>query len=613
MLLVLGSAVFVLFINGPDIVASHEARVAQPARQMAASGWPWAAKPADVAPVVLRQGNVRLAPDWSAEPIHVNPWLVPVLNGQIRLQKPPLPYWCEAVFFRLFHFSEFGARVVPALMGMLATFFLFDLARKLFCGTVAWCTALAWVSTYGIAEMYRKGMADPYLAFFTLVCVWAWVAEAMKNEKLKMKNASGTEQPIATRRPPFFIFHFLLFIFYVSFAFALLAKGPPALVSIIIPLAAYHLCFRSPFPASFKAHLVGLLVMLIIAAPWPLYVWKNVPHVLELWRYESVGELIDNDENARAWWFYLPQLFYLSMPWTIMWVVACIAAFTDGSATETRTDGQAQSSHSASTREGAPDLRRFFPMIWWLAIVAFFSFVHLKKNQYLLPAIAAESLMVGQALFALLGWLRELDFRGRAGAMAIAQAVIGVIFAAMSGWLILRVGASPPAKIAIVIAIILALLPIAMILRRAPNGWLITQAIAYTCSIVVFMHFYLAPLDDARSARPVAAEMIRLCHDPDYTILPYRVPEEASVYLPINLRYGFGHKVLAIVDDAHNIQKRATAKTTAIPEPSLDVFQGWVPDARVIAVRRVPVAAVAPDYRWKLYELTVERRGYALE
>ena len=211
-------------------------------------------------------------------------------------------------------------------MGMLATFFLFDLARKLFCGTVAWCTALAWVSTYGIAEMYRKGMADPYLAFFTLLCVWAWVGAAMKNEKLKIKNEDA-DTPAPVRRPPFFIFHFSFFIFYVSFALALLAKGPPALVSIIVPLAAYQLCFRSSFPGSLKAHLVGVLLMLLIALPWPLYVWKSVPHVLELWRYESFGELTDNDENARAWWFYLPQLFYLSMPWTIMWVVGCIELF----------------------------------------------------------------------------------------------------------------------------------------------------------------------------------------------------------------------------------------------------------------------------------------------
>ena len=52
--LLLAAMVFVLFLSGPDIVTSHEARVAQPARQMAASGWPWSAKPADVAPVVLR-------------------------------------------------------------------------------------------------------------------------------------------------------------------------------------------------------------------------------------------------------------------------------------------------------------------------------------------------------------------------------------------------------------------------------------------------------------------------------------------------------------------------------------------------------------------------------
>ena len=100
MLLLAALAIFLPMLGRKDIVTSHEARVAQTARQMAASGWPWRATEVSVPVVGLidEPSNKRLGPLPGRGQQHVNPWLVPVLNGQIRLQKPPLPYWCSAIF-----------------------------------------------------------------------------------------------------------------------------------------------------------------------------------------------------------------------------------------------------------------------------------------------------------------------------------------------------------------------------------------------------------------------------------------------------------------------------------------------------------------------------------
>jgi len=111
----------------------------------------------------------------------------------------------------------------------------------------------------------------------------------------------------------------------------------------------------------------------------------------------------------------------------------------------------------------------------------------------------------------------------------------------------------------------------------------------------------------------VAKQVMALCRDPDYTVLVPRIPEEASVYLPIDLRYGFGHKVLAIIDDTHGVRQRATARNPQpVPEPKVEMFAGWVPDAKVVSVKRLELDSLPADYRWKVYELTVERRGLAL-
>ena len=60
----------------------------------------------------------------------MNPWLTPVLNRAVRLQKPPLPYWCAAVLFKLFGFGEGWARLVPALLGAISTLMVYDIGRR---------------------------------------------------------------------------------------------------------------------------------------------------------------------------------------------------------------------------------------------------------------------------------------------------------------------------------------------------------------------------------------------------------------------------------------------------------------------------------------------------
>src|SRR4051812_49955000 len=85
-----GACVLLLLLGGQDVAITHEARVAQTAREMAASGWPWQATPVEVpaAHLVVEGGRKSLRADQSAPPLRMNPWVVPVLTGEIRLQKP---------------------------------------------------------------------------------------------------------------------------------------------------------------------------------------------------------------------------------------------------------------------------------------------------------------------------------------------------------------------------------------------------------------------------------------------------------------------------------------------------------------------------------------------
>jgi 4-amino-4-deoxy-L-arabinose transferase-like glycosyltransferase len=227
LLAVLSAALFLTFLGRRDIVTSHEARVVQTAREMAQAGWPWSATPASVPAV--RLGTVqedgvpvtKLLRDPEVPRLSVNPWVVPVLNDEVRLQKPPLPYWATAVVVRVFgDWSEALARLIPAVLGALSTGLVYDLGRRLIGRRAAAPAAFAWVTSYFVPDEFRKAMADPYVAFFVLLAVWGWV------------RASVTGSAAA------------LLAFYVAVGLGLLAKGPVLFVHLGIAIVLFHALHR---------------------------------------------------------------------------------------------------------------------------------------------------------------------------------------------------------------------------------------------------------------------------------------------------------------------------------------------------------------------------------
>lgn len=370
----LAALVFLAGLGRGKIVTSHEARVAATAATMAESGWPWSARPVSV-PLRLESRPPQT--------LAVNPWLIPVFNREMRLQKPPLPYWCTAALYRLMGASEMTSRLVPALMGLAGALLLYDLARALSGRRSARWAALAWVSTLFIAEEYRKAMADPYLAFFALASFWAWVRAA-------------SPRPDGGRAAGF------LALFYLSVALGLLAKGPVLLLHVLVPVGLHTMLYRRAPRASWLQHAAGTGLALLLALPWPVYVAMHVPGVVQVWRYESVGEFADNVRNARPWFFYVPAMLELSLPWTPLWAAGLWAAVQ------------------------RPRRHLLLPVLWCAVIVLVFSFAHMKKNAYMLPLMPAQALIIGRTIAMAEAWSRR-GLRGRWPKLLLdAQVIVGV-------------------------------------------------------------------------------------------------------------------------------------------------------------------------------------------
>jgi hypothetical protein len=67
-----------------------------------------------------------------------------------------------------------------------------------------------------------------------------------------------------------------------------------------------------------------------------------------------------------------------------------------------------------------------------------------------------------------------------------------------------------------------------------------------------------------------------------------------------------------VIDDSRGVRDRRR-RVARYEDAPYDVrqFRSWMPDATVTDVRRIPLASAPGDARWKLFELTVDRKAFA--
>jgi 4-amino-4-deoxy-L-arabinose transferase-like glycosyltransferase len=428
-------------------------------------------------------------------------------------------------------------------------------------------------------------MADPYLAFFVLACLWAWVKAARLPQR-----ARG-----------------FIVLFYLMLAMGLLAKGPPLFVHLVIAIGAFHWCFRRKWPGTLMTHLAGIALTLLIVLPWPIYILARVgaSDVLALWQYQSVGELGANTENARPWWFYPPQIAILVAPWFTFAGLAVVYLFARP---KTRHDIEAaQQATQASRSRPAPPARRhhWFPLLWFAATVLFFSFAHMKKNAYLLPAMPALVLLMAQGARFMVSLARGKGKDPAPYILAIVQGICGIGLAVWLAWLLLLSVYRPWLGIALPIAgvaLAAAAWPVWIILRRRSrrgiDAWLPAQSIAYVILISLLLIFYNGAKDNRDSPRTFIAGLLPQLQRPGITLYRMDMAPEAQFYVPDTVPpYDSSATRIAVITEQSS--KRAEVRGPA-------AFAHIQTNGTITETSRVAWNRVSG---WAMYELTVEQPG----
>lgn len=214
-------------------------------------------------------------------------WLVPTMNGVLRLEKPPLPTWIAGAVEKVFPDSLSAQRFPPAVMGLLWTFFLFLTARYLTRREdFAVYSVVVFLTLYNVVLMGRSATWDIYCHAFMMGAIY-----------FLLRGFYDDEREV---HPPVWRW-FLLSGLMAGLSFE--SKGPVSFYALLLPFLGAVVCCRRPSMKGKWGPLgAAFLVCLVLGAWWYVYLWVCHPITVQYVVHQESTAWVDH--NVRPWYYY---------------------------------------------------------------------------------------------------------------------------------------------------------------------------------------------------------------------------------------------------------------------------------------------------------------------
>jgi 4-amino-4-deoxy-L-arabinose transferase-like glycosyltransferase len=287
-------------------------------------------------------------------------WVVPYLQGQPYLDKPPLLYWLVMGSYSVFGVHDWAARLVPALAVHVCVLLVYLLGRRSLGERSAFWGALLLALMPGFLGMGRLLLLDGVLAL--------WVTLAL---------LAAFE---ATRGPSLRRGWWLLSA--AACGLGVLTKGPVILVLVAVPLWLHRRLSGAEGRLGWGARLAWVGMALGLALPWYVAVGLRAPGFARhfLWEHNVLRFLAPFD-HLEPVWYYLPPLLLGLLPGTLL--LLSFLRFLGTGDPET-----------AARRPPALG----FVLLAGLWCVLFYSLSGSKLPTYILPAFPPLALALGHFL-----------------------------------------------------------------------------------------------------------------------------------------------------------------------------------------------------------------------
>jgi 4-amino-4-deoxy-L-arabinose transferase-like glycosyltransferase len=293
-------------------------------------------------------------------------WILMHFNGAVYGDKPPLFFWLIALSSFLWKgFSSFSVRFPSAVFGTLTVLLTFLMGKRLYSSRAGFFSGLILATSAHFIYLSTRANIDATLTFFTtasLFCFFLWYGyrtEKQLNENRQVERLS-------------------IYGFYVSMAFATLAKGP---IGFILPLLVsfIFLLTQGDYKQIKRMKLlpgIPLLVAIVLAWYVPAVLSGGKAYVEENLFRHTTEAYVKGWTHPRPIYYYFYTFPAAFLPW-IFFLPGAIA--------------QGLSKSMVGKRKGF-----FFLLVWFAVIFTFFTLSKSKRDLYLLPVFPAVSLMVGK-------------------------------------------------------------------------------------------------------------------------------------------------------------------------------------------------------------------------
>ncbi|MGA2200885.1 MAG: glycosyltransferase family 39 protein [Terriglobales bacterium] len=316
-------------------------------------------------------------------------WVTARLDGVVYLEKAPLVYWAIAASYEVFGARDWAARIPIALSAIALCWLTVAFGAWAFGKRAGFYAGLCMATCIGLFLFTRVLIPDVMLTFTVALAMWAFL------------RALDEEEP----HPRFWAF-----VLAANLGLGLLLKS---LIGVLFPLAAgaiYLWITGQLFSAAAWRRLrpfSGLLVVLLIAAPWHILATLRNPPYFAFTLHSGPGEY-----HGFLWFFFIneqllrflnlryprdyntvPRLYFwlLHLVWLFPWSVYFPAV--------------AKLSFKPKSNDRA-GRTRLLALCWAGFVLIFFTF-STTQEYYSMPCYPALALLLGSAMAMGNDWIRR--------------------------------------------------------------------------------------------------------------------------------------------------------------------------------------------------------------
>ncbi|MCR5004239.1 MAG: glycosyltransferase family 39 protein [Bacteroidales bacterium] len=299
-------------------------------------------------PDIMESRNIITA----REMVYDGNWTVPTMNGELRLEKPPLPTWFAALAEIIAPDSVPMQRAMSGLAACLLVFAFFKVGAHIFRSkTKSFIATLVLCTCYNVVLQGRTATWDIYTHAFMMLAIWQLI-NAFEAKKGFWPN-------------------FILAGIFIGLSF--MSKGPISLFGLFLPfILTYFFVYYPKMEGKIGATLTMVLVAVVVGCSWYAYIYAfNGDAMAEVAARESANW---SNHNVRPFWYYW-DFFLEAGVWAL--ILLCAISMIFWSDKHRHVEGY------------------MVPFIWMTLALILLSIPGEKKTRYLFPMMIPISYLIG--------------------------------------------------------------------------------------------------------------------------------------------------------------------------------------------------------------------------